>query len=165
MRLYFPVEYWLHWLLQTFCCYQLRRLALCAFIYFGGHFTAVHFKCAVSIFLEYDVMLQDNATCGYMVPGAGRRQVAWAVELHRPTWAGSGHVTVLVVLLKVLENVESFWRLQWQPMMMAILPRFLHLNVRQRYAIILVILNIIVDFSCDFIRVCEHYSWAAFAIH
>ena len=32
MRLYFPVEYWLHWLLQPFCCYQLRRLALCAFI-------------------------------------------------------------------------------------------------------------------------------------
>ena len=27
------IEYWLHWLLQPFCCYQLRRLALCAFIY------------------------------------------------------------------------------------------------------------------------------------
>ena len=26
------IEYWLHWLLQPFCCYQLRRLALCAFI-------------------------------------------------------------------------------------------------------------------------------------
>ena len=26
------IEYWLHWLLQPFCCYQLRRLVLCAFI-------------------------------------------------------------------------------------------------------------------------------------
>ena len=26
------IEYWLHWLMQPFCCYQLPRLALCAFI-------------------------------------------------------------------------------------------------------------------------------------
>ena len=59
------IEYWLHWLLQPFCCYQLRRLALCAFIInlFSSYFKLYCYFFSFIIFAlmpEFIISLPQN---------------------------------------------------------------------------------------------------------